>query len=262
MPTFFIPHGGGPCFFMDWPPPMEHAWDSLATFLRGLMDSLEQKPRAILVVSAHWETPVPSVTTAAHPALVYDYSGFPAHTYQLKYPAPGSPELAARVRELLEAAGIPSAGDGARGFDHGVFIPFLLVEPAADIPIVEMSLAANLDPKLHLDIGRALAPLRDEGVLIVGSGMSYHNLGSLRAGRDAGDSDRFDTWLTASVEATPEERRKRLEAWSSAPDARHAHPEEEHLLPLMVAAGAAGNDPGKRVFHDRVGAALSGYRFG
>jgi aromatic ring-opening dioxygenase catalytic subunit (LigB family) len=262
MPTFFIPHGGGPCFFMDWPPPMTHAWDSLAAFLRGLMGSLERKPRAIAVVSAHWETPVPSVTAGSRPPLIFDYSGFPPHTYQLKYPAPGSPELAARVRELLEAAGIPSAADSERGFDHGVFIPFLLIEPAADVPIVEMSLAANLDPKLHLEIGRALAPLRDEGVLIVGSGMSYHNLATLRTGRDAGDSERFDAWLTESVEADSDTRRKRLEAWSSAPDARRAHPEEEHLLPLMVAAGAAGNDPGKRVFHDRVGAALSGYRFG
>ncbi len=263
MPTYFIPHGGGPCFFMEWPPPMEHAWDSLANFLRGLMGSLEAKPRAIVVVSAHWETPLPSVTAGLHPPLIYDYSGFPPQTYQLKYPAPGSPEVAARVRELLDAASIPLSADATRGFDHGVFVPFLLIEPAADIPIVEMSLAANLDPKLHLEIGRALAPLRDEGVLIAGSGMSYHNLGAFRAGRDAGDSERFDAWLTESVEADASTRRKRLEAWTSAPDALRAHPEPDHLIPLMVAAGAAREDPGKRVFHDKVaGAALSGYRFG
>jgi aromatic ring-opening dioxygenase catalytic subunit (LigB family) len=139
----------------------------------------------------------------------------------------------------------------------------LLIEPAADIPVVQLSIASNLDPKLHLEIGRALAPLRDEGVLIVGSGMSYHNLRAFRSGGGTNDSDRFDAWLTEAVEADPRTREQRLEAWETAPDARRAHPEEDHLIPLMVAAGAAGDDPGRRVFHDHIaGAAISGYRFG
>ena len=176
QPTLFIPHGGGPCFFMDPPPNDPHAWDAMAAYLRGIAASLPAKPRAILVISAHWETPRPTVMTAAHPPMLFDYYGFPEHTYKLEYPAPGSPELASRVRALLADAGIASDADDARGYDHGVFVPFLLMFPDADIPIVQLSLRGDLDPAAHIAIGRALAPLRDEGVLIVGSGMSYHNL--------------------------------------------------------------------------------------
>src|SRR5262249_48566220 len=152
LPTFYLPHGGGPCFFMDWNPP--DAWTRMAEFLRGLDGTLTERPRALLVISAHWEAPVPTVTSSAAPPLPYDYYGFPPHTYQLKWPAPGSPTLAARVRALLSQSGIESAEDGARGFDHGVFIPLLLSYPEAHLPTVQLSLKEGLDPAAHLAMGR------------------------------------------------------------------------------------------------------------
>jgi aromatic ring-opening dioxygenase catalytic subunit (LigB family) len=266
LPTLFIPHGGGPCFFMDPPPGDPQAWDAMAAYLRGIAASIGTRPRAILVISAHWETARPTVGTNARPAMLFDYYGFPEHTYQLKYPAPGSPALASRVRELLAQADIAADEDPARGYDHGVFVPFLLAFPDADIPVVQLSLRADLDPAAHLAIGRALAPLRDEGVLIVGSGMSYHNLREFWSTRpeDVEAAARFDNWLAAAVE-NPESaaRDKQLAAWAAAPGARAAHPRAEHLLPLMVAAGAAANDPGRRTYRDRVfGKAVSGFQFG
>jgi aromatic ring-opening dioxygenase catalytic subunit (LigB family) len=266
QPTLFIPHGGGPCFFMDPPPNDPHAWDAMAAHLRGIAASLPARPRAILVISAHWEMPRPTVASAERPALLFDYYGFPEHTYRLRYPAPGSPALAARVRTLLADAGIASDENAERGYDHGVFVPFLLAFPGADIPVVPLSLQADLDPAAHLAIGRALAPLRDEGVLIVGSGMSYHNLRRFWS-TDAHDIEAayaFDAWLAESIE-TPHAatRDARLEAWERAPGARSAHPRSEHLLPLMVAAGAAGVDRGRRSYADRVfGKAVSGFSFG
>ena len=266
QPTLFIPHGGGPCFFMDPPAGDPHAWDAMAAYLRGILASLETRPRAILVISAHWEAARPTVASHPQPSLLFDYYGFPEHTYRLKYPAPGSPVLAARVRSLLAEAGIASDDDAQRGFDHGVFVPFLLAFPDADIPVVPLSLRADLDPAAHLAIGRALAPLRDEGVLIVGSGMSYHNLREFWSTReqDVEDAARFDAWLTAAVEH-PESaaRDAALTTWASAPGARASHPRSEHLLPLMVAAGAGGADRGRRTYTDRVfGKAISGFQFG
>ena len=251
---------------MDPPAGDPHAWDAMASYLRGIAGSIGAKPRAILVVSAHWETPRPTVMTSARPPLLFDYYGFPEHTYRLEYPAPGSPELAARVRALLASAGIAADEDAQRGFDHGVFVPFLLMFPDADIPVVQLSLRADLDPAAHLAIGRALAPLRDEGVLIVGSGMSYHNLRRFWStdAEDVNAAERFDAWLTAAVETRDADARNAdLTAWDRAPGARTAHPRSEHLLPLMVAAGAAGEDAGRRAYSDRVfGKAVSGFRFG
>jgi aromatic ring-opening dioxygenase catalytic subunit (LigB family) len=266
LPTLFVPHGGGPCFFMDPPPGDPHAWDAMASYLRGIAASVGAKPRAILVISAHWETPRPTVMTAERPSMLFDYYGFPEHTYRLSYPAPGSPALASRVRALLSAAGIASDEDAARGYDHGVFVPFLLMFPDAEIPVVQLSLRADLDPAAHLAIGRALAPLRDEGVLIVGSGMSYHNLRRFWS-TDAHDVEAaraFDAWLAKAVEtADADERAARLADWANAPGARTAHPRSEHLLPLMVAAGAGGEDRGTRDYSDRIfGKAVSGFRFG
>jgi len=258
MPTLFIPHGGGPCFFMDWDPP--DTWQTMATYLKGIAATLPQIPKAIVVVSAHWEEPAFTVTTHPQPPLIYDYFGFPDHTYQIKYPAPGAPELAKKIGDLLKTRGITVHEDGARGFDHGVFIPFKLIFPEANIPIVQLSLKHGLDPEEHLAVGRALAPLRGEGVLIVGSGMSYHNLRRFMRGNDA-SSETFDNWLTGAV-LSPD-REKQFSQWSTAPAAHEAHPREEHLLPLMVVAGAAGNDAGARTFHDSVnGIVISGYRFG
>lgn len=270
QPTLFIPHGGGPCFFMNPPPGPPGTWDGMAAYLRGIPATLEARPKAILVISAHWEAPRPTVMTAERPPMLFDYYGFPEETYRLRYPAPGDPALAARVRSLLSDAGIASDVDGARGFDHGVFVPFLLIDPEASIPVLQLSLVDGLDSDTHLAIGGALAPLRDEGVLIVGSGMSYHNLRAmlpvLRGGAPVArdPAARFDAWLVETVEhASPVERAKRLENWLDAPDARDCHPREEHLLPLMVAAGAAGDDPGRHVYGERVmGGMVSGFRFG
>jgi aromatic ring-opening dioxygenase catalytic subunit (LigB family) len=266
LPTLFIPHGGGPCFFMDPPAGDPHAWDAMAAYLRGVAASLPAKPCAILAISAHWETPRPTVMTAARPSMLYDYYGFPEHTYRLSYPAPGSPGLASRVRALLAGAGIASDEDASRGYDHGVFVPFLLMFPDADIPVVQLSLRADLDPASHLAIGRALAPLRDEGVLIVGSGMSYHNLRRFWS-TDADDVEAaraFDAWLADAAETDDADAREaKLVAWANAPGARAAHPRSEHLLPLMVAAGAAAGDAGRRAYADLVfGKAVSGFRFG
>jgi len=266
LPTLFVPHGGGPCFFMDPPQGDPHAWDAMASYLRGVAASIGTKPRAILVISAHWETPRPTVMTAERPSMLFDYYGFPEHTYRLSYPAPGSPGVASRVRALLSAAGIASDEDAARGYDHGVFVPFLLMFPDAEIPVVQLSLRGDLDPAAHLAIGRALAPLRDEGVLIVGSGMSYHNLRRFWS-TDAQDVDAaraFDAWLATAVEVRDAaEREARLVDWTNAPGARTAHPRSEHLLPLMVAAGAAGQDRGTRTYSDRIfGKAVSGFQFG
>lgn len=161
QPTLFIPHGAGPCFFMDWNPPT--AWNRMAEYLRGLADTLPERPRAIVMVSAHWLETDFRVTGAARPELIYDYYGFPPHTYELRYPAPGEPALAKRIASLLNQNGLGAQVDAQRGFDHGMFIPLKLVYPDADIPVVQLSLRHDLDPRAHLEVGRALAPLRDQG---------------------------------------------------------------------------------------------------
>jgi len=266
LPTLFISHGGGPWPFMEsafGPPGM---WDGLDAYLRGIDGDVGRRPKAALVVSAHWEEPRPTVNTGRQPPLLFDYYGFPEHTYHLRYPAPGSPEIAARVHELLAAAGIDAGEDAGRGYDHGVFIPFMLIYPGADVPIVQLSLQRDLDPAAHLAIGRALSPLRDEDVLIVGSGLSYHNLRQLMASdaQVVADAEDFDAWLTEAVEQPDAaERERRLIAWEAAPGARSSHPRSEHLVPLFVAAGAAGDDSGRRSYSDHmVGKAVSAFRFG
>jgi aromatic ring-opening dioxygenase catalytic subunit (LigB family) len=266
-PTLFIPHGGGPCFFIDpFPGTPPDLWDRMAAYLRGVDASLGERPKAILVVSGHWEEPRPTVNPAEHPSLLYDYSGFPEHTYRLTYPVPGSPELAARVRALLGEAGITSDANSDRGLDHGVFIPFKVMYPEADVPVVQLSLIRGRDPAAHLALGRALVPLRDEGVLIVGSGMSYHNLGDMFVDRPEANrpSEEFDRWLYETITTPdPRVRSARLTEWRDAPGARVSHPTPEHLLPLMVAAGAGGSDPGRRTYNDRLmGKMVSAFQFG
>lgn len=264
MPTLYIPHGGGPCFFMEWTMGPRDTWEEMAAFLRSIPGALPQKPKALLVISAHWETRVPTVIASTAPPLLFDYYGFPKQTYELTWPAPGSPEVAARVEELLAKAGIETKREMERGFDHGVFIPLKVAFPNAEIPTVQLSLQEGLDPKTHLAIGRALEPLRDAGVLIIGSGMSYHNMRGLMQGGGLTHSQRFDDWLGKTVsDRDASARNEALMKWSSAPSARESHPREEHLLPLMVACGAAGDDAGERVFRDEVmNAVVSAVRFG
>jgi aromatic ring-opening dioxygenase catalytic subunit (LigB family) len=200
--------------------------------------------------------------SAANPPILYDYYGFPPESYQITWPAPGQPALAARVRELLHGAGFETAEDSQRGFDHGTFIPLKLTYPSAQIPTVQLSLIRGLDPSQHLALGRALAPLRDQGVLIIGSGMSYHNLRAFGP-RGRVDSETFDTWLRESAVLEPSERDRQLTDWARAPAARAAHPREEHLLPLMVVAGAAGADRGTVAWRGRLASTqLSAYHFG
>jgi aromatic ring-opening dioxygenase catalytic subunit (LigB family) len=258
LPSYYIPHGGGPCFFMDDP---AGAWTGMAGFLRGLPDALTVKPRAILVISGHWETRGFTLTSSAQPTLVFDYYGFPPHTYQLRYDAPGAPELAEQAAQLLRDAGHYARLDPARGLDHGVFVPLKVALPEARIPVVELSLDVSLDPALHLAAGNALAPLREDGVLILGTGMSFHNLRALGDPRMLLPSLQFDSWLNATAGAPPAARVTALTHWHEAPSARICHPRHEHLLPMMVAAGAS-HGTGHRVYNEQVlGSMISGFRF-
>jgi aromatic ring-opening dioxygenase catalytic subunit (LigB family) len=265
LPVIYLPHGGGPWPFVDLGMPKQE-FDSLAGYLKGLAAVLPQAPKALLVISAHWEEAVPTVQTGANPPLLFDYYGFPPASYELTWPAPGDPKLAARVRELLTAANIPSAEDPTRGFDHGTFVPLKLAWPDAKIPTVQLSLKKGLNASEHLALGRALAPLREEGVLILGSGMSFHNMRAFqfRGGGAAGDVGAdFDRWLHETTPLPAADRDRRLAGWADAPGARYAHPREEHLLPLMVIAGAAGEDRGAAPFAGTVlGARVSAFHFG
>lgn len=263
QPVLFIPHGAGPCFFMDWKP--TGTWDQMADYLRSVATALPARPRAILMVSAHWLTDDFQVTAPPHPELIYDYFGFPESTYALEYPAPGSPDVAERVTALLSAAGLDCQQEPERGLDHGAFIPLKLMFPEADIPVVQLSLRRNLDPAVHLAAGEALAKLRDEGVLIVGSGMSFHNMRGYGDARYTAPSVVFDDWLTQAVQSDPQQRKTALANWSEAPQAYQCHPagHEEHLLPLMVVAGAAGEDRGRKVYTQQVlKTQLSAFHFG
>lgn len=261
MPTFFLSHGGGPWPYMDGDYRRAHA--KLEASLQALPATLPEKPKAILMISAHWEEAAFTVTTSPAPGMLYDYGGFPAHTYEVVYPAPGDPVLAERVVQLIEAAGLPAARNAQRGYDHGAFCTLVPMYPDADVPVVQLSLKRGLSPADHLALGRALAPLRDEGVLILGSGFSFHNLRQYGVvGREP--SAAFDAWLQTAV-PNAEGRDEQLMAWALAPAARIAHPREEHLLPLMVAAGAAEGDTGSCNYHETEfmgGVTASSFRFG
>jgi aromatic ring-opening dioxygenase catalytic subunit (LigB family) len=259
MPVAFLPHGGGPWPFVDTGIGEPAELEALSSYLKSVAQLPPTPPKAVLVISAHWEEPVPTVMTSAHPPMLYDYYGFPPDSYRISWPAPGDAALAARVRRALAAAGIANAENCERGFDHGTFVPLKLMYPKADIPTVQLSLKQGLDPREHLAIGRALAPLRDEGVFIVGSGMTYHNLRAFNAGSRP-VAEAFDAWLRDAATAEPAERDRRLSDWQAAPEARRAHPREEHLLPLMVVAGA---DLGKLAYGGTIlGLRLSAYHFG
>jgi len=242
-----------------------HMYDRLEASIIDMRRQIGVRPKAVLVVTGHWISEPFAVSAAAAPPMLYDYYGFPEHTYHVRYGAPGEPALAARIEALLQASGLPCRRDERRGFDHGTFTVLEVLFPEADVPVVQMSVRADFAPQAHLEAGRALAPLRAEGVLIVGSGLSYHNL--RRMDRSATTpSCEFDGWLRDTlVHASPEDRAQRLMQWSRAPSARIAHPQEDHLLPLMVALGAAEAEPGTCVYHedDFMGTmAVSSFRFG
>lgn len=251
QPVLYLPHGGGPLPLLG---DVGHA--GLIRFLQTIAAELG-KPAAIVLISAHWEESVASVTSGLQPKLIYDYSGFSPESYAISYPASGAPQLAETIAGLLRVADIECRLDVRRGFDHGMFVPLKLMYPQADIPCVQLSLLHSLDPAAHVALGRALAPLRRQGVLIIGSGLSFHNLRAFfvpsaeatAAGRE------FDRWLQqvcVQPGRTPAERGALLNAWSQAPHARFCHPREEHLLPLHVCFGAAaGASPvAEPVFHD------------
>jgi len=264
LPTYFLSHGGGP-----WPwlkAERGSMYDQLEASLHEVRRELGQAPRAVLMISGHWEAGGFLLSSAARPPMEFDYSGFPEHTYRIRYDAPGAPALAETVRAMLERGGVASSLDPQRGFDHGTFTLMHTMYPDADMPLVQLSLRANYDPDEHMKVGELIASLRDEGVLIVGSGFSYHNTQGMRSGAGAEDSAAFDQWLNDTlIKSSPDERRRRLSRWSAAPAARAAHPREDHLLPLMVAVGAAGDDVGASIYHqsDFMGAiTVSSYRFG
>ncbi|RHY30842.1 hypothetical protein DYB32_003984 [Aphanomyces invadans] len=242
-PAIFVNHGAGPLPILRPVTDPDHG--TARTFLEQTapqwlgLHGHDTKPSAIVLVTAHWESSTVAISSGASHKLLFDYSGFPAEAYALTYNAPGSPAIARQIHDLLNAQNIPSKLDAAREWDHGVFVPMKLIHPAADIPIVQVSVVRGSDPDLHFRIGEALAPLRDQNIAIVGSGMSYHSF--------HGQGNIFQkskVFSDALVEACgiPDVagRGAALKAWESMPNARDCHPREEHLMPLHVVAGAGG----------------------
>ena len=262
LPTYFISHGGGP---WPWMAEMRAPMAVLAASLQGIAREIGGLPKAVLSVSGHWEAQRFTAMSSARPKMIYDYSGFPAHTYSVQYPAPGAPAVADRVAALLLAAGIDAALDAERGYDHGTSSPLVVMYPNAQVPVLQLSLKLPYDAAEHLAVGRALRPMRDEGVLILGSGLSFHNL-RLRGPQGAAPSEAFDRWLHDTLEhLPPAARSQHLVAWEQAPAARIAHPIEDHLLPLMVAVGAAEEEAAATVYHETGGMldwSVSSWRFG
>ncbi|MDX1381704.1 MAG: class III extradiol ring-cleavage dioxygenase [Xanthomonadales bacterium] len=237
----FLSHGGGPLPLLG-----DESHREMVTGLQEIAATRLARPAAILVVSAHWEARLPTLTSGAMPPLIYDYYGFPPESYRITYPCPGAPELAGAVRGALRAAGFDAGLDEERGFDHGLFVPLKIMYPEADIPCVQLSLLQSLDAAEHLRLGAALAGLDHAGLLVIGSGFSFHNLRAFFA-PDSPDSRRqneaFEAWLIetcASRDLSEDERARRLTDWARAPFARYCHPREEHLLPLHVCYGMAG----------------------
>jgi len=234
LPTLFLSHGS-PMHAVE-PGAAGKSWAALGKSL--------PRPRALLVASAHWETSVPMLTGNPKPQTIHDFGGFPAALYALRYPAPGAPGIAAEAVALLKAAGITAGVDGCRGLDHGAWMPLLHMYPDHDVPVVQISLQPELGTARHVELGRALGPLAGDGVLIVGSGHTTHNLrdwiGNQRRTEPLRYAQAFTDWLNGRLDAHDTEAL--IDYRERAPDAVRAHPTEEHFLPLHVAWGAAGDD--------------------
>ncbi|EXJ16497.1 DODA-type extradiol aromatic ring-opening family dioxygenase [Imhoffiella purpurea] len=237
--VLFLSHGGGPLPLLG-----DRAHEEMVDCLKHIAAKYP-KPSAIVLVSAHWEEKIPTITSGSRPDLIYDYYGFPEESYEIQYPCPGEPRLAEKIHGLLDRAGIASRLDAKRGFDHGLFVPLKLMYPEADIPCVQLSLASSLDPALHIAMGRALRGLEDDGLLVVGSGFSFHNMRAFfgqETTESAAMNAAFEEWLLetcSSPDLDEEERERRLIQWAEAPSARYCHPREEHLLPLQFCYGWA-----------------------
>ncbi|MFD2113618.1 DODA-type extradiol aromatic ring-opening family dioxygenase [Thiorhodococcus fuscus] len=249
--VLFLSHGGGPLPLLG-----DRAHAEMVECLEDIA-ARYPRPSAIILVSAHWEERIPTITSGDRPDLIYDYYGFPEESYEIQYPCPGEPRLAERIHALLAEAGIPSKLDAERGFDHGLFVPLKLMYPEADIPCVQLSLVNDLDPTAHLAMGRALRGLEDENLLVIGSGFSFHNMRAF-FGQETTESAEmnaaFEEWLLETCSSTnldEEERERRLIQWAKAPSARYCHPREEHLLPLQVCYGCA-QAPSSEAFELRI----------
>ncbi|KAI0206422.1 putative aromatic ring-opening dioxygenase LigB subunit [Astrocystis sublimbata] len=268
LPTYFLGIGG-PNFIENTNHP---AYLKLAE--TGKEITTKAKPKAVVVISAHWQESPSSISVNAveHTDLIYDFYGFPQHYYKIEYPNKGSPEVADKVVQRLSAAGI-STNKVKRGLDHGVWVGFLAafdpVKNPLNAPIVQVSLFANEDDEMHYRMGQALEGLRDEGVLIIGAGMAAHNLQDFRAMRMKGDvsnrpyTSTFDDALEEAASVDPKDRQVAMAALMKRPDARTAHPSVEHILPIYIAAGAAGSDVGERLWTMPEGSLnWAQYRFG
>ena len=237
--SLFLSHGGGPLPLLG-----DEGHEEMVECLNNIASAIK-KPTAIIVISAHWETNIPTITSGSAPSLIYDYYGFPEESYQIKYPCPGEPLLADQIYSLLENAGIRATLDEQRGFDHGLFVPLKIMYPDADIPCVQLSLLNNLDPGSHIKIGQALQELTYEGVLVIGSGFSFHNMKEFftpETSESKAMNEEFERWILetcCSTDYAEEERMDRLVNWEDAPSARFCHPREEHLLPLHICYGIA-----------------------
>jgi aromatic ring-opening dioxygenase catalytic subunit (LigB family) len=261
LPTYFVSHGGGP---WPWVPAWRSRFRKLEASLVDIPHAVSERPSAVLVVSGHWEEADFAVMSASRPGMIYDYDGFPADTYRIVYPAQGAPGIASRTADIIREAGLPVHIDDRRGFDHGAFVPLFIMYPEADMPVFQLSLQSGYDPLRHIELGRALAPLRAQGVLIIGSGLSYHNLGLFGPGARE-PSEAFDRWLADVMASPPDRRTSALLSWEKAPYARVCHPKEDHLAPLFVALGAAETESAARVYHEQDifgGVTASSYRFG
>ncbi len=255
----FLTHGGGPLPLLGDPGHRE-----LVDFLKQIPATLIT-PSAIVVISAHWEEITPTISSGNSPSLFFDYYGFPDESYAITYPAPGAPELAGKIHRLFLDNGFAAELDDRRGFDHGVFIPLKIMYPQADIPCIQISLLESLLPQDHLQMGRVLSQLRQENLLIIGSGSSFHNLRTFReapTGTSRQNNEAFEKWLRetfAGETISKDECERRLLHWDQAPAARYCHPREEHLLPLHVCYGIAAR-PANRIYTmELMGKTVSAY---